>query len=365
MKKFFFIAAIASAALVSCTKNEVTPIAQDQEITFAAPVVGPQTKAQYGEIGVNYNEAEHFGVYAVHTPAELTTWAAGSLYMGTPVTAGQVAATTGLEVLKAAGENYWAPATPYYWPKEGYLSFAAYSPIDVTGTVTYDETGLSVEGHTVSTNTAEHVDFLYAPRIYNYQESTMNSTTKEEEAGDNDSKYKYDGVNILFEHDMSSIVFKVARAAGIDASTIITLNSITLEKPYMKADFNETITDGATYSAVPAWSNWDAAADVVTYSTPSVPLTTTLTEYVNNTDDDIILIPQTLTDNVKVVLNYDITTPGSHKINQVTKIQLNAHTPAWGMGTRYTYNITIGMEEIIFDPAVTPWTDVVVPGITL
>jgi hypothetical protein len=357
MKKLFFIAAIAGAALVSCTKNEVAPVAEQQEITFAAPVVGPQTKAQYGEIGVNYNEAEHFGVYAVHSADNLTEWADGTLYMGTT--------GVGLECLKAAGENYWAPATPYHWPKEGKLSFAAYSPFGVTGTVSYGSAGLSVAGHTVSTNTAEHVDFLYAPRIYNYQESTMNSTTKEEEAGDDDSKYKYDGVNILFEHAMSSIVFKVARAAGIDASTIITLNSITLEKPYMKADFNETITDGATYSAVPAWSNWAAAAYVVTYSTPSVPLTTTLTEYVNNTDDDIILIPQTLTDNVKVVLNYDITTPGSHKINQVTKIQLNAHTPAWGMGTRYTYHITIGMEEIIFDPAVTPWTDVVVPGITL
>ena len=356
MKKLLFIAAIAGAALVSCTKNEVAPVAEQQEITFAAPVVGPQTKAQYGEIGVNYNEAEHFGVYAVHSAADLTKWADGTLYMGTT--------GVGLECLKAAGENYWAPATPYYWPKEGKLSFAAYSPFGVTGTVTYGAAGLSVVGHTVSTNTAEHVDFLYAPRIYNYQESTMDKATKEE-AGDDDSKYKYDGVNILFEHAMSSIVFNVARAADIDANTIITLNSITLEKPYLKADFNETITDGPSYTAAPAWSNWASATDVVTYSTASVPLTTTLTEYVNNTDDDIILIPQTLTDDVKVVLNYDITTPGSHTINQVTSIQLNAHTPAWGMGTRYTYNITIGMEEIIFDPAVTPWTDVVVPGITL
>ena len=82
-----------------------------------------------------------------------------------------------------------------------------------------------------------------------------------------------------------------------------------------------------------------------------------LTEYVKNTDDDVILIPQSLTDDVKIVLDYDITTAGGNKINQVSDIKLNAYTPSWGIGTRYTYNITIGMEEIIFDPAVTKWTD--------
>lgn len=346
MKKFFFIAAIASAALVSCTKNEVTPIAQDQEITFAAPVVGPQTKAQYGEIGVNYNEAEHFGVYAVHTPAELATWAAGSLYMGTPATGG---AAAGLQVLKASGENYWAPATPYYWPKEGFLSFAAYSPYDVTGTVSYDGEGLEVLAHTVSTETANHVDFMYAPRVYNRNSST-------EEGDDDDTKYKYDGVNILFEHAMSSIVIKVAKASGLDANTVITLNNITITKPYMTADFNEKVTDGATYAAAPEWSNWKDATDITTYNTPKA-LTYDLTEYVKNTDDDVILIPQSLTDDVKIVLDYDITTAGGNKINQVSDIKLNAYTPSWGIGTRYTYNITIGMEEIIFDPAVTKWTD--------
>lgn len=344
MKKLFFIAAIASVALASCVKNEVAPTAMQQdEITFATPVVGNLTKAQYGEIGVNYNEAEHFGVYAVHTASTLTNWGAGSLYMGT--------ANVGLECLIDGSGDYWAPSTPYYWPKEGFLSFAAYSPFGVSGTVTYGATGLSVVGHTVSTNTAEHIDFMYAPRVYNRNSST-------EEGDDDDSKYTYDGVNILFEHAMSSIVFKVARKTGIDANTVITLNKITLTKPYLKADFNETITDGATYVAAPKWSNWSSDTDVVAYGPATgTPLTESLVEYVNNTDDDIILIPQTLTDNVKVVLEYTITNPGGHNLDQVSEIQLNAHTSAWGMGTRYTYNITIGLDEIIFDPAVTDWND--------
>ena len=355
MKKLFFIAAIAGVALVSCTKNEVAPIAQQDEITFVTPVVGLQTKLpQYGEIPVGYNTNESFGVYAVHTPGNLQTWGEGTLYMGVKDGAG----------LKCVNKsNYWAPETPYYWPKEGKLSFAAYSPFEVSGTVKYDGAGLSVTGHTVAADITNHVDFLYAPRVLNYEESTMNDATKEEESGDDDATYKYDGVNILFEHAMSSIVFQLARHSSIDDKTVITLDKLTLLQPNSVADFKETVTDGAAYNASPAWSNQSTPLDHIIYAT-SKDLTTTLTEYSNG---DIILIPQELSNDVKVVLNYTITNPGGHKVAQETAIQLNKYTPSWGMGTRYTYNITIGLEEIIFDPAVTAWTNVTVPsgGITL
>ena len=342
MKKFFFIAAIASAALVSCTKNEVAPVAFEQEITFAAPVVGPQTKApQYGEIPVAYNENESFGVYAVHTSGDFATWAGGSLYMGE--TAGK-----GLKCSKAAGKNYWAPEVSYYWPKEGKLSFAAYSPYELSGTVTYGTDGLSVVNHQVSINTAEHVDFMYAERVYNYTSST------EETTGDNPY---YTGVDIDFKHAMSSIVFRVARDGAIDENTKITLNKITLAKPYMAATFSEGITNEAVYASTPVWDGFSAKQDIITYNTPK-QITKDLTEYVNNTDDDIILIPQKIENDVKVVLDYTITNPGGHSVHQVSSIQLNTTgTTEWVIGKRYIYNITIGLEEIKFDPAVLDWTN--------
>ena len=355
MKRFFFIAAIAGAALASCTKTEVAPVAE-KAISFAAPVVGPQTKAVYGEIPTAYNENEQFAVYAVHSQGNYTTWGASTLYMGTT--------GEGLTVLKATGENYWAPTTPYYWPKEGKLSFAAYSPADVNGEIAYDANGLSVEGHEVSSDITEHVDFLYAPRVLNYTASTVAGG---DEANDDDTQYKYDGVNILFKHALSSIVFQVARDAQIDENTVITLNKITLNQPNCVANFNETITDGAEYAAVPAWSEWSTPKDLETYNTP-VAITTTHTEYVKKVDDkaaDIIVIPQVLSSNVKVTLDYDITTPGNHTVNQVTSVQLNGFTTQWLMGMRYTYKITIGLDEIKFDPAVTDWVDATVPGITI
>ena len=103
MKKLFFIAAIAGAALVSCTKNELAPIVDEQpEITFASPVVGVQTKG-LALAGTEFPAGRDFKVYA--------EWFAGNY------TTGQGTAYIKDEVCtKKGGNNYWDPSTPYYWP---------------------------------------------------------------------------------------------------------------------------------------------------------------------------------------------------------------------------------------------------------
>ncbi len=357
MKKLFFIAAIASAALVSCTKNEVAPTAQQNEITFTAPIVGVKTKAPiYGEIGTNYNTNESFGVYAVHTNnTALVSWESGSMYMGEKASEGVFG--KGLQCTNKG--DYWSPAKKYYWPKEGTLTFAAYSPYEVSGEVSYSKDGLEVKGHVVDEDVTKHVDFLYAPRVYNTTESYL---TNGKDDNDGDIEYIYDGVNIMFKHAMSSIVFKVARATSIDANTNITLKSITLNNVYSKGDFKESVTDGTEYNASPKWENRSDSKSYVTYASPmGVDLTTTLKEYimqVDGKDADVIFIPQELAGNAEVVLAYTITNPGGHSVEQTSTINLQEKTPVWEMGKRYTYNVTIGLTEIIFDPAVTDWVDV-------
>lgn len=355
MKKLFFIAAMAGAALVSCTKNEGVDV-NPQQITFSTPVVGVHSKAPvYGEITPNYHEDEHFGVFAVHYNGDLPSWAEGSWYMGVPT-------EKGLECFKQG--NTWAPAIPYYWPKEGTLSFAAYSPYELSGAVTYGGEGLKVTDYTVDEDITKHVDFLYAPRVYNTKESTLEKDTNDEATDDN-SVHKYKGVNIMFKHAMSSIVFKVAKAADIDNRTKITLKKISLNRPITKADFVETVTDGPAYVATPKWVEKEPfpRANYETFN-GSVELTTTLTEYVKSSAD-IIVIPQKLHNSVEVVLNYQITNPGGYTVDQETRIKLNGYTLQWLMGMRYTYNITIGLKEVIFDPAVTDWVDESFVGIVL
>ena len=69
MKKFFFLAALASIALASCVKNEPAKVDSQKEISFTTPVLGASTKANvFGEMANPYSESEHLSVYAVwHT----------------------------------------------------------------------------------------------------------------------------------------------------------------------------------------------------------------------------------------------------------------------------------------------------------
>ena len=154
MKKLFFLAALAGVALVSCTKNEVTPSDNQNEITFAAPVVGTQLKAVPGELtDAAYPVAEKFNVYAVWHAGDFAGWEDGSLYMDDVMT--QYDDTF----------NGWRPIDRHYWPKNGKMTFAAYSPSDVNATDhSYGAAGLSLTDFQVESASADHVDVLYSVR---------------------------------------------------------------------------------------------------------------------------------------------------------------------------------------------------------
>ena len=76
-------------------------------------------------------------------------------------------------------------------------------------------------------------------------------------------------------------------------------------------------------------------------------------------------IPQTFTDDVKVVLKYKIITdngesdPSKHAVETVTVEQKLSELfgASWMMGHRYTCAITVSLDEILWDPAVEIWED--------
>ena len=70
-----------------------------------------------------------------------------------------------------------------------------------------------------------------------------------------------------------------------------------------------------------------------------------------------LLLPQPLQDGnqVKVQVKYTITSPNGNTFDQVTELPL---TGTWTRGTRYTYTIKFGLDEIYLDPTVEAWDDV-------
>lgn len=345
MKKLFFIAALAGAALVSCTKNEVAPSVQQDEITFLAPVVGAQTKVN-GLIGSTYSQSESFDVWCVHNAGNITEWG-GAAYFND------------VKADYDGGLGGWALETKYYWPSTGKLSFVALSP-SIANTTTYDKTnGFSItSAWSQGANENTIVDLMYSDES---RDNEKISFTPDND--DNSGAHKYNGVDLKFNHALSYITFKVKTAAAY-STTKFRLNTITLSGVYTTGTFiqkhatdpwaEDTTSDPAKVGTYVAFTN-----------TPGLPFDHSDAVEANAaTGKEIILLPQALTaSQQKITVNYQISTDnGTSWINQEQVADIKGAITSWEMGKKYIYTITIGMNEIIFDPAVADWTTPAVDG---
>lgn len=178
-----------------------------------------------------------------------------------------------------------------------------------------------------------------------------------------DTPNPYDGVQIVFTHALSAIDFTVKTAKNYTAdSYTIDLKSITITNAYSKGD----LTQFADINQGTAGNNWTDYKEEASYLVPSSAITS-LTDAVKEiTPDtntaDLVLLPQALThssNKVSVVVVYTVSHPDmgtGNSIEYTTTLPLdNGTISTWDAGKRYTYNITIGMEEVIFAPTVTDW----------
>lgn len=346
MKRLLILTAIAGAALVSCTKNELAPSAtEQQEISFLAPVVGPQTKVN-GAIGATYTTDETFDVWSIwHKDALGTgTWA------GTPY-------ITDIEATYDSGVNGWRLENAYYWPATGLLSFVALSP-SINNTTTYDATnGFKITDWSQGASEATIVDLMYSneTRDKKYGDFTIDDDGVKDDDDDN-GNFKYNGVDIQFNHALSYLVFNIKTKENYSATTKFRLNAITLSGVYTTGSFTQNPTSPAV--------NWNVDTDaskVGTYKAYTggelifgkdvVSVPETLTK-------EIILLPQALADEKqKMTIAYQISTDeGSNWIDQTQVVDLyDGSVKSWEMGKKYTYTISISMTEILLDPAVSDW----------
>lgn len=361
MKKLFFIAAFAGVALASCTKNEVTPAAE-QQITFATPVVGTLTKAVTGEIGAAYDKNEKFIAYGWYSEAESFDPATASLYIDGTV----VSHDPNINIDADAGtQGAWLPATTFYWPKNGKLTFSAYSPADAkndAAAVNCDvTTGLRLGDFTVQATPAAQYDLLYSDRAYNKTTSVGEVNTT------------YDGVDLQFRHALSSIHVTVKNDMTYPEGTI-TINKIELQNVYNTATFSENLVTGTELnsSATAAWSGHKNLQTVVLGDYEQV-VVYDKAKYGTTS----ILIPQvfdhgTTDGKVSLYVEYTIMNENGTTLKQRATFELDDYsgvyddgtvdslTPQWVKGYRYTYNLTFGLTKVYFAPSVTPWTNITV-----
>ena len=355
MKKFFMFAAMASVALVSCVKNEPAPAGdQGDAIVFNSPVIGNVTKAtEYS--GVHYPNDVPFYVYAWYTDKVTDFVGTGDLYMNHV----EVTYDGDLKVYRSQDDKY-------YWPKNGDLTFFAYSPTEVNnGTLTAsaaDSDGEVVLTYSVPTASGDQIDLLYSD--WNKDQLPANY--------DSDNTYadgqKYNaGIDIAFNHALS--VIKIFFQGTTDAVDGVRIQEVTLSGVKNTGSLTcNSQTPPTAWNVEAATDTYTVLAEVGVTGDVCKELDTTAEQYEN-----FILLPQTLTGDVKLNIKYFIRkTDGWLAQNEtiilntatVTDAESNQNAlTTWLMNTRYTYNVKIDVEEIHFAPRIKAWVDVTVDTI--
>lgn len=347
MKKFFMFAAMASVALVSCVKNEPTaPIADQDELTFEVPVLAPAVKSVTETVEGAFTS--DFTVWGYFTENQQTAFAPSALYMD------------GVNIKLTDG--VWKSSEgKYYWPNNGYLTFVGYAPSTAIGTYAVGNNGLNITGYTVGA--AANEDLLVSKISYN--------NTKPKADGNHDTPAYSDGAEIVFEHALSSIQFTVKTTAEIvGANYTLVVKKISILNAESKGNFAQVL-DATSNQMEPStaandgWTPQNVPATYVAYEGATGLTLTADAQYTNADDEqsanttDLILLPQVIGDNVKLEVQYTLKNASmgtAAAILQTTTVDLDESTVnQWLRGKRYTYNITVKLDEITFDPEVSAW----------
>lgn len=329
MKKIF-IALLAVAALASCAKTEEAYTEGQNEIKMA-PVTSYVTKTVYNAIdGVKYPKAEEFGVWAY--------WDGDATEPNKVYLDNKVFANSGI---------YWAGKNDtYYWPKNGNLRFSCYSPAAVPGVSHDPETDVFTVNYTQSNNTAKTIDFMLSPITVPYNAHT---------AAEN--------VAVVFDHTLAWITLKV-KAANADAAKAFTIHDLIINDVFTNADLEADMTDGVQYEE---WKNADvkAAYEVVKDGDINTTMIARVAENVENGTVVIPQVPTTLTinftQNAMTEDNGDIATPELKEQTLTIPLELNNEEDnKWHPGKHYIYTIVFDLNEIVINPSVADWEDVIV-----
>lgn len=342
MNKHIFYIAAACAALASCVKNEVRVNAPDKEITFQTVSTKAGDKA--------FNKDNRFVSYAYFL-AKDKTWDNNHADAKAYIEKDTIYYHT------ASPKGFWAAGETYYWPKQGSLTFFAWTdgtaaPSVGTG-ATVDcahDTGIKIENYSVMDN--RNKDILVAK---------IAKDKKQNESVTGTGRDWDNGVPTVFCHALANVEFKVNKKKDYGNKVTFKVKSITLNNVSTKGTF----TQG---SPTESWG-WSAqtAPESLSVFTGEKEVTQTATDPVEfntltpSTTDYFIVLPQTfdatstsaLTIGYEIITNYT-GTPVTETVTETKKLN-GIYTSNWESGKKYVLGITLGLNEIYWDPSVEGW----------
>lgn len=251
-------------------------------------------------------------------------------------------------------------AYPYYWPKNGSLVFAAYSPLtDAAGAPAVASHTFKADGTAVVSDIFENGTFTQS----RFTDQTVDFMWSPVTASSHTSKSNH--VAMTFHHAMSWITFKAkfAKPEGMAMTTepVITIKSLTLENVVTKGAFKTHVDE----------INWTSAVDANAIQQPIVvfrgeqALTAESVDVENNANGTLV-IPQEITNDIVATIVYDQHVPGTAKVEQKAVLHLNQckvgeqSLTKWANAKHYIYDITFTFgtdDQIYIAPSVQPWKE--------
>ena len=351
MKKYLLYATAACAALAACTKNEVKPVEMDQEITYQTIT----TKA-----ASSFASNRHFTSYAYMLPSG-QTWDSnssdGSAYI----------ADADIYYHNTDSKYEWKADKNYYWPKQGSLTFFAWSTYTTSkasltaATVSCTQAkGIQVDAFDITKN--KNVDFLVA-------EVSKDKKANETQHEDGSSHTWAKGVPTVFKHALSKLVFKVVTVKGganynyTPDKVTFTVKSIKLKGVNNNLAYSQDWQSGSTASKH-TWTDPAPAVEIaeVPVFTSTYVATNTATALTPAEGDYSIVIPQSFDADDVLEIIYEIKTEfiSGHPVTETVTISdkklSEVYTAKWEPGKEYTLTIKLGIDEVLWDPTLEDWT---------
>lgn len=397
MKRFMLFIAMVGFVATSCSKTIVKDEVETA-ISFSTESSKLTRAIVQGDV---YDDAQPFGVVAYAHQGGVSDKLMDTV---------QVAKT---------GNDWKSKVGKYYWPNDPTttIDFYAYSPainlenaslvpnqqMTVDNFAQADNGAMSFEAYT---HINMYVDFMVATPVkgatYVNPDGDANTETASGKEGI---------VPVVFNHQMSQILFKVTTDVDYGSGIKFTLKSITLKNIKDKADFDHSYADDDTQdqeqyddSHVGIWSNQAFSDQNNKRVYPIFPATTNLgapsderevegnivyVQNVNTADNvftttGVTMIPQTMeqcsrpyvagADNIaeertaqmfEIVYSISGTGVADETVTKhipfwpsdadINKQGQNYSVVHWGPNKRITYVVKIGLNEVKFEPSVADW----------
>ena len=348
MKKLIVLFS-AVAALAACSKNEVVPAVSGENVEISYKVA-PRTKADPQA----FDTKNVFASWAYYLPSK-KNWESNhndaKIYIGKE---GEEGATI------SYGNSVWKDqTTSYYWPKEGSLTFFAYS---LNSDFLTDKLG--TDTHFYCTKNESQYGICGALNLDTHPNTDLLVADIAKDKTANETAYKFNGVPTLFKHKLSRVKFAVKKKSDYPGVTI-TLNSITFKKlvNYMVYNQYKINKDGSiTPDSITHTILSQTPRSEQIYTEKSIEVSSTTFAPVPDANEvRYIYIPQDFKNETKdiatIEVKYTVTFKDGISETYTKTLNVKEIFDSWEIGKRYTFNLIFSLDEINWAPAVGDWED--------